>query len=454
MPKEKITIPHKFEPRPYQLELLKAMDSGYNRAVVVWSRRAGKDVTLWNLVIKKAMETKGLYYYFFPEYSQGRKAIWDAIRKDGVSFLDHIPESLAKRNNNEMKLRLINGSIIQIVGTDKYDSVRGTNPIGCVFSEYAWQNPAAWDVVRPILRENGGWAVFNSTPYGENHFYKMWKKHNTEGDSRWFTQMVTADTALLPNGEPYITKEGIEEEIEDGMSPDMVQQEFYCDFKADVGGFYYRKQLNEAEEEGRITKVPYDKSAQVETWWDVGWGDDTAIWFTQTIGREIHVIDYYVNNEEAIDHYARILDEKGYHYSTHWLPHDAAAHEFGTGKTKQELLSELTSATVDIVPKISRNEGIDALRMMFNKLWFDEEKCELGLDALSNYRRVKDTKLGRFKKEHVHDWASNGADALRGLAVAYQVPKNLRAKKKKKSSYAASLKQYQNGTKTKSYMAV
>jgi phage terminase large subunit len=447
---DKLVIPHLFNPRPYQLDLLKAMDSGYKRAVVVWSRRAGKDKTLWNLIIKKALETRGTYYYFFPEYSQGRKAIWEGIAKNGVSFLDHIPETLAKRNANEMKLRLINGSIIQIIGTDKFDSVRGTNPIGCVFSEYAWQNPAAWDVVRPILRENGGWAVFNSTPYGENHFYKMWRRHNKD-DSNWFTQMITADTALLPDGSPYITAEGIQEEIDDGMSESMVQQEFYCDFKADVGGFYYRKQLNEAEEEGRICSVPYDKTIPVETWWDVGWADDTAIWFTQTVGKEIHVIDYYVNNEESVDHYAKVLEDKGYLYDTHWLPHDGAAHSFDTGKTKQELLDDLVQGRVDVVPKIPRDEGIDALRMMFNRLWFDEEKTELGIDALSNYRRMYDSKLGRFKKEHVHDWASNGADALRQLAVGYRPPKSLR-KKKKTSSYAASLKQYRDGQRTKSYM--
>lgn len=444
-----ITIPHKYNPRPYQLDLLKAMDSGYKRAVVVWSRRAGKDVTLWNLIIKKALETRGLYYYFFPEYSQGRKAVWDAIRRDGVSFLDMIPEELAKRNNNEMKLKLINGSIIQIVGTDKFNSIRGTNPIGCVFSEFAFQNPEAWAVVRPILRENEGWAVFNSTPYGENHFYKMWRHH--QNDDRWFTQLITAETALMDNGEPYITREGIEEEIEDGMSPDMVQQEFYCDFKADVGGFFYRKQLNQAEEDGRICGVPYDEAVPVDTWWDIGFSDDTAIWFTQTVGREIHVIDYYVNNQEPATHYIDIVNDKKYRYNKHHLPHDAAAHEFSTGRTKEEVFTNAWGKKVDIVPKISKDDGIDAVRSIFSRCWFDEEKCELGLDALSNYRRERDPKMNRFKREPVHDWSSNGADAFRQLAVGYEIPRQQRMKKK--SSYAESLKRYKVENRTKSYMA-
>ena len=446
-----ITIPHLYKPRNYQLDLLKAMDSGYKRAVVVWSRRAGKDITLWNMIIKKALQRKGIYYYFFPEYSQGRKAIWEGIGKNGVSFLDHIPESLAKRNTNEMKLRFVNGSILQIIGTDKFDSVRGTNPIGCVFSEYAWQNPAAWDVVRPILRENGGWACFNSTPYGENHFYKMWKRHDGKHD-KWFTQLITADTAILDNGDPYISAADIQEEIEDGMSPDMVQQEFYCDFKADVGGFYYRKQLNAAEEEGRITKVPYDETVPVDTWWDIGWSDDTAIWFTQTVGREIHVIDYYINNQESATHYIDVCDKKGYIYNKHHLPHDAGSHSFETGRTKQEVMEDFWGNKVEVLPKLGRDDGIDAVRIMFGRCWFDEEKSELGLDALSNYRRMKDTKLARFKKEPVHDWASNGADAFRQLATGYEVPRSQR-QTKKKSSYAESLKLYQAGRKSKSYMA-
>jgi phage terminase large subunit len=445
-----ITIPHKYEPRPYQLDLLKALDSGYKRAIVVWSRRAGKDLTLWSLVIKKALEKKGLYYYFFPEYSQGRKAVWDAIDNDGVSFLDRIPESLAKRNKNEMKLTFINGSILQIIGTDKFDSIRGTNPIGCVFSEYAWQNPAAWEVVKPILRVNGGWAVFNSTPFGENHFHKMWKR-GLDNES-WFTQMVTADTALLPNGEPYIKPEDIEEERAEGTSEAMIQQEFYCDFKADVGGFFYRKQLNAAEEEKRITKVPYDETVPVDTWWDIGWSDDTAIWFTQTVGREIHVIDYYINNQEAATFYIDYVDSLPYIYNKHHLPHDAAAHEYGTGKTKEEVFQQFWGNKVEVLDKVSRDDGIDAARTMFSRCWFDEEKCELGLDALSNYRRAYDDKLARFKKEPVHDWSSNGADAFRQLAVGYEIPRSQRSTKKK-SSYAESLKRYKQGQRTKSYMA-
>ena len=232
-----ITIPYKFEPRQYQLELLQALDSGYDRAIAVWSRRAGKDKTLLNLVVKKALERVGVYYYFFPTFTQGRRVIWDGIDNGGMAFMDHIPDALiASSNSNEMKVVLTNGSIIQIVGTDDYDRVRGSNPVGCVFSEYAWQNPMAYDTVRPILRANGGWAVFNSTPFGENHFFDLWQE--AQENDAWFTQLVTVETALTNDGEHYITTEDIEEEKLSGMSDEMVEQEFYCSFTANTGGFY------------------------------------------------------------------------------------------------------------------------------------------------------------------------------------------------------------------------
>jgi len=222
-----ITIPHEFKPRPYQLELFKAMDSGYKRAIVVYHRRAGKDKSLFNLLIKKAFERKGVYYYLFPEFAQGRRVIWDGVDGSGFKFLDHIPEQLIQRKNStDMKLELVNGSVIQVIGTDKFDKVRGSNPVGCVFSEFAFQNPKAWHIVRPILAENGGWACFNSTPNGKNHFYKMYNM--ALNNQNWFTQFLTVDDTKDWDGNPIITQEAIQEEIDAGMSKEMVQQEFYC----------------------------------------------------------------------------------------------------------------------------------------------------------------------------------------------------------------------------------
>lgn len=227
-----ISLPHNYLPRPYQLPLLQAMDSGTKRAVVVWNRRSGKDKTLINIVAKKAFERVGAYYYFFPTYSQGKKVIWDGADKDGFRFLDHFPKALIEsKNDTEMKIRFKNGSIFQIVGTDNIDSVVGTNPVGCVFSEYALQDPKAWDFIRPILAENGGWAIFGYTPRGMNHGWKLLQQ--ARSSANWFVSVLTVDETKA------IGLEELEEERRH-MSPELFRQEYYCDFIEGASQFFKR----------------------------------------------------------------------------------------------------------------------------------------------------------------------------------------------------------------------
>ena len=226
-----IDIPFNFTPRSYQLPLCQCLENGYKRGVSVWHRRAGKDKTLINIMVKEACKRKGSYFYFFPTYSQGRKILWDGMDRDGFKFLDHIPNEIRQSTNGqEMKITLVNGSIIQVVGTDRIDSVVGTNPIGCVFSEYAIQRAEGWDFIRPILRENGGWALFNYTPRGLNHGYDMFQ--NSINSPEWFSECLTVDDTKRPDGSPVITEADIEQERNDGMSESMILQEFYCDFVA------------------------------------------------------------------------------------------------------------------------------------------------------------------------------------------------------------------------------
>lgn len=220
-----ITIPYNFTPRPYQKKLFNCIHDGYRRAVAIWHRRSGKDKTCINIVVKEAMQRIGTYYYFFPTYSQGRKILWDGMDRDGFPFLKHIPEEIrVSTNNTEMKIKLKNGSAFQVIGTDDIDKIVGTNPLGCVYSEYAIQNPIAWDYTMPILRENNGWAIFPYTPRGHNHghiHYNM-ALHNTE----WFSELLTIKhTGVL-------TEEDMDKERAEGMNEELVQQEYYCSFLA------------------------------------------------------------------------------------------------------------------------------------------------------------------------------------------------------------------------------
>ena len=226
-----IRIPHNFTPRPYQIPLYNCIASGYKRAVAVWHRRAGKDKTLINITAKEALKRTGSYYYFFPSYKQGRKILWDGMDRDGFPFAGHIPQEIReKTNDQEMRIKLKNGSIIQIVGTDDIDAIVGSNPVGCVFSEYALQKPQAWEFIRPILAENDGWAIFNSTPRGLNHFHEVFQTALREPD--WFSEILSIeDTGVL-------TEADIQKERDEGMPEHLIQQEYYCSFTASSENVY------------------------------------------------------------------------------------------------------------------------------------------------------------------------------------------------------------------------
>jgi len=430
-----ITIPHNFIPRSYQLPLLKAMDSGIKRAVCVWHRRAGKDKTGLNFMIKKMIERVGIYYYFLPTYNQGKKIIWDGIDKQGVKFIDHFPEQLIKKKNEaEMKIILKNNSLFQIIGTDNYNSIMGTDPIGCVFSEYSLQDPIVWDLIRPIMRENNGWALFLYTPRGENHGYDLYTM--AKDNPLWFSQLLTIENTHTPDKKRIITEEDIDAERKEGMSEELIQQEYFCSFEGMVHGAYYTKQYKKAQEENRITNVPWEKSIKVDTWWDLGIGDATAIWFSQIIGQEFHLIDYYETSGEGLAHFAKVLQDKQYIYNSHNAPHDIEVRELGTGVSRREIARKLGVDFI-IVPNIKIEDGVNAVRNIFNQCWFDKEYCKQGLDALRNYHKIYDEKRRTFQRRAYHDWSSHASDAFRYFAVGVKqrYPKRIKITKEERFFY-------------------
>lgn len=411
-----LKIPHLYKCRPYQIPFWEAMKAGADRAVLVWHRRAGKEKTCWNYLISKAVQKVGIYYYFFPHFSQGRKILWDGIDKDGFRFLDHIPTDLISGtpNSTEMKIRLQNGSLIQIIGTNNIDSIVGTNPVGCVFTEYSLQDPVAWQLIRPILVENGGWAVFNFTPRGANHgkdIYEMAKEN-----PKWFCQLLTIkDTGV-------VSEKDIDKEREAGMSEDFIQQEFYCSFTLGVEGSYYAKYIVEARDEDRVGSVPWEKQSRVYTAWDIGYGDSTSIIFYQMCGQEIHIIDYYENQGEGLPHYATILKDKPYIYADHYAPHDIDSHQFSSGLSAREVGSSLGIKFITLPTlKLRLEDGIEAVRGLFPRIWFDAVKTKHLIKCLENYRKEFDQRLEVYKERPRHDKYSHGADAMRYLAIAVKI---------------------------------
>lgn len=405
-----ITLPYKFTPRGYQIPILSAFDRGFKRIIQIWHRRSGKDKLDLNIIAREMQTKVGIYHYYFPTYSQGKKALWEGIGKDGFKYIDHFPKELidGSPNHTEMKIRYKNGSLFQIIGTDEIDRVMGTNPIGVVFSEYSLQNPKAWEYIRPILRENGGWAIFNYTPRGKNHGYDLVEM--AKNNMQWYVSILTIDDTNV------LTDQDIQEEREAGMTEDMIQQEFYCSFTAAIMGSYYWKQCDEAEKAGRFGEVPYDPMLPVYTVWDLGISDAMSIGFFQINGLEVRMIDYVEQTGEGFPYFAKLLQDKKYVYAKHFAPNDIKVRELGTGKSRLETAKAL-GIDFEIVPDIGVQDGIDAGRALFSKLWVDKVKCADWLRLIPQYTKEYDEEKKVFKDKPLHDWTSHGADMYRYAGV-------------------------------------
>lgn len=421
METKQIQIPHKFTPRPYQIPILKYIDNWGLRAVQVRHRRTWKDKTDFAaIIVKKAFERIGTYFYIFPTYSQGKKVLRDGIDRDWLKVLDHIPKQLIKRKDNtDMIIELTNGSIIQVVGTDwkNIDRLVGTNPVGVVFSEYSLQNPRAWDLLRPILMENGWFAVFNFTPRWENHAFDLYEM--AKDNPKRFCQLLTINDTKDENGNRIVTDAMIEEERASWMDEDLLQQEYYVSFQALSQWAYYNKQIKKAKEDGRITTVPYEPWLLVDTFWDLWVNDTTAIWFVQILNKELRIIDCIESSGEWLTYYLWEIAKKWYNYWFHYFPHDIRVREFTSGKSREQTLLELWVSNIRVVDNFPISDGIDAVRRIFQYCIFDKDKCKLGIDALKDYHKEYDESRQTYKDHPDHNRSSNYSDAFRYFAITY-----------------------------------
>lgn len=418
-----LVLPYRYVPRPYQAMFWQAMAAGRKRAFLCWHRQSGKDKTAWNFLITQAIlgPTAAQYYYLAPTYSQGKKIIWDGIDPaNGMRFLDHVPEPLLiYKNASDMQLQVrhVSGeaSLIQIVGVDNIDSLRGVRPYGCVLSEYAFMNPEAWDIIEPILLANGGWAVFVTTPNGKNHAYKLWE--HAQRESAWYTSLLTIRDTRREDGRPVIDEAHLESLRARGVSEETIQREYYCSFQGSTEGAYYARLIDRAYADGRITDLQYDPRFPVETWWDVGVHDQTAIWFIQRVGRHVHVLEYLEAHGEGLPYYAAELQKRGYVYARHVMPHDVAVRDWSTGVTRYQTALRLGIRPIKVVPRLPLEEGIQAVRMILPVCYFDRTRCQRGLDALQHYSKVWDEERQVFRAQPLHNWASHAADAFRTGAL-------------------------------------
>jgi len=395
----KIVIPYK--PREHQ----KAVHKNLKRFnVLVCHRRFGKTVLCINELLKKAMQntlSRPRYYYLAPTYSMAKRTAWDYL-KEYTNVLPNVTY-----HETELRADLPNGARIQLLGCERPDSLRGLYIDGVVLDEVAQMPPRLWtEIIRPALSDREGFMIAIGTPQGHNSFHQLYDHAMHQDD--WYAETFKAsDTNIISELELNEAKALMPEEIYDA--------EFECSFDSAAIGSIYAKGIAKAEEEKRITKVPYELGIKVNTFWDLGMADKTAIWFVQQKGSAFHIIDYYEDSGESLEFYATVLDEKKYIYDTHYLPHDATVRELGTGVSRIETAQSLGMRT-SIVPKLSVEDGINAVRMVLSRCWFDHEKTKHGLDALRQYRWAT-TERGELKNKPVHDWTSHASDAFRYFSV-------------------------------------
>lgn len=415
-----VAIP--YMPRPLQREVGRLCRSK-RFGVLVCHRRFGKTVLGVNVNQQTATmceRERPRVLYIGPTYTQAKATAWDYMQ----FYARPIPGTAF--NQSELRIDYPNGGQSRIYGADNPDSLRGLYGDRATLDEFGLHPAKTFsEVVGPMLVDRGGSALFLGTPNGKNQFHAIAqeaKEREAAGDPEWFYREYKAsETGLLDPA--YLAQ------ARSMMTADEYAQEFECSFEAAVKGAIFSAELEAARVAGRITAVPYDPALPVDTDWDLGVGDAMAIWFTQSLkSGVVRVIDYYEASGEGFQFYANVLSQKGYVYGTHWAPHDIAVKEMGTGKTRLEVAASY-GLRFRPVPRLLNStagaeveEGINAARLLLARCYIDEHKCRAGLEALQNYRRDYNSRLNEFKATPVHDWASHGADAFRGLAVRHKVP--------------------------------
>lgn len=426
------------------------LENGGKHAELIWARRSGKDEVALHRTACAAFERVATYWHMLPEAAQARKAIWDAINPHtGKRRIDEaFPKELrATTKDQEMMIKFVNGSTWQVVGSDNFNSLVGSPPAGIVYSEWALANPSARAYLRPIIKENGGWQIFITTPRGNNHAKRTYDAAKNEPGA--FAQILTVNDTGAMTAEQmaaelkiYIDDFGID------AGTAKFEQEYMCSFDAALLGAYYGAEMRLLEARDGVRRVDHNPDYLVYTAWDLGYSDDTGIWWYQVIGGEVHILEYYGTNGKGPQHYFEqiagrkianddwFLDgrtvvwgddieglehRRAYKYAMHSFPHDARAKTFASmGRSVQEMAWKvLGNNSVRIVPGLSVQDGIQAVRSMLPRTYFDTVLCADGVDALKQYQREWDDDKKVFRETPRHDWTSHAADAMRMLSIVW-----------------------------------
>ena len=373
---------------------------------MVCHRRAGKTVASVNELVLRALLTSkknARYAYIAPFYRQAKDVAWVYLKEATKEFALKIRESA-------LRIELPNGAWITLYGADNPDALRGLYLDGVVLDEYGDARPSLWgQVVLPTLADRRGWALFIGTPKGKNHFYKIYQRSLHE--KGWYSLTLKAtQSGILDKDE--LTEMRLQ------MTDEEWEQEMECSFTAAILGTYYANVIGKMEITGRIAAniVAFDPKYGVKIACDLGRSDNTAMWFWQETPHGLHLIDYYENQGQGIDHYIQHLVRQPYRYEEVWLPHDAVAKTLATNRSTVEQMLD-AGFPCRVVPRLAVQHGIDAVRKVLPHCWIDQNKCFAGVEALRAYSRKYNELTKSFSNEPKHDWASDGADAFRYFSL-------------------------------------
>lgn len=447
----RINLPHIYDSRDYQNDFWDAFhDEGihkgknYQLFVKVWHRRAGKDMTDWNAAIERVAESPMTCKYAFPTNDMARANLWESYTNDGLRFTDFVPLELRQRRNKSddglndslKRIEFVTGGSIRVISAHNPDRMRGSNDKLFVLSEFQAMDPMVIDIIAPIIEANGGKVLINMTSNGDSAakvLLEAWRKDS----SVYVSELSATQTPVFkPAQLDKIHRDTIVRFEARGQSEEeataFFNQEYLCNWDSPVIGSYFGAAMRRADDEGRITSVPHETSLPVYTYWDLGMDDSMSIWFVQLHNRELRVIDYYENSGEGLAFYARMLKGnlenfermKYYDYGQHYAPHDIAVRELGTGVSRKETAKSLGVDFKTVQRPARKADGIDSIRGLLSRCWFDEEHCRRGISALKGYKKEWNEKLMVYGDRPVHDWTSHATDAFQTFALSNPQPHN------------------------------
>jgi len=409
--------------------MFKAIAEGKNVVACV-HRRAGKDIGCLQIWLLRGLQRVGTHVYLFPLYSQARSVIWEGMDFDSKPFLSAIPDSLIEsKNQARMEIKLINGSRLILAGSNNYDSLMGSNPITIIYSEFALHHPLARQYLNPILVQNLGIEVIQSTPRGKNHLYDL--HMSVKDNPKYHIEHLSVNETFKCDGSRIITPEQIEEAKAMGMSEEMVRQEWFVDYNVGNTGSYFTVEMSDMEREGRICDVMPDSRLPLHTCSDLGGTDFTSMWLFQVQGNQVNLLFLLHDTGKGLKHYLdaaeKIRMEHNLTFGTHFAPHDIAQKHQGWEHAESRLMQARKAGwNFIITPKLDIEDGIEAMRFLLPKIKINRTHCALGVRALREYHREYDEVKCVFRNKPMHDWSSNPCDALRYLAInwkrLYSVP--------------------------------